>query len=73
MTVEIRVTNNRELEQQKRELVAALRNSTQMSDAGIEDFRRLAHSGMLDQTERGIYDELSITMMLLGEELAECA
>lgn len=73
MALEIKTTNNAELLQKKRDCLAALRQSTSLPSADFEDLARLAHAGMLDREERALYDELSIVLMLLGEEHLEPA
>lgn len=73
MTVEIKTTNNVELLQKRQDRLAALRRSTSLPSAEVEDLARLAHAGMLDREERALYDELSIVLMLLGEERLESA
>lgn len=67
MAVEIKTTNNKELWEKKRDYLAALRKSTRQPSASIEELRVLAHSGMLDKSERAVYDDLSVVLMLLGE------
>lgn len=67
MTVEIKTTNNEELLRKERVYLAALRASTLQPAANMEDLRALAHSGMLDQSERSLYDGLCVVLMLLGE------
>lgn len=67
MAVEIKTTNNEELLRKKRVYLAALRASTLQPSANMEDLRELAHSGMLDQTERVLYDDLCVVLMLLGD------
>ena len=67
MAVEIKTTNNKELWEKKRDYLAALRKSTRQLSASIEELRVLAHSGMLDKSERAVYDDLSVVLMLLGE------
>lgn len=67
MAIEIKTTNNQELREKKRDYLAALRKSTRQPSASIEELRALAHSGMLDTTERAVYDDLSVVLMLLGE------
>ena len=71
MAIEIKTTNNQELREKKRDYLAALRKSTRQLSASIEDLRVLAHSGMLDTTERAVYDDLSVVLMLLGERQLE--
>ena len=73
MTVEIKTTNNVELLQKKQDRLAALRRSTSLPSADVEDLARLADAGMLNWEERALYDELSIVLMLLGEEHLEPA
>lgn len=73
VTVEIKTTNNVELLQKRQDRLAALRRSTSLPSAEVEDLARLAHAGMLDREERALYDELSIVLMLLGEERLESA
>lgn len=67
MAVEIKTTNDVELLQKKQDCLAALRQSTSLPFADLEDLARLADAGMLDREERALYDELSIVLMLLGE------
>lgn len=67
VAVEIKTTNNVELLQKKQDRLAALRRSTSLPSAEVEDLARLADAGMLDREERALYDELSIVLMLLGE------
>lgn len=73
MAVEIKTTNNKELWEKKRDYLAALRRSTRQPSASIEELRTLAHSGMLDKSERALYDDLSVVLMLLGEGQLESA
>lgn len=73
MAVEIKTTNNKELSEKKRDYLAALRRSTGQPSASIEELRMLAHSGMLDKSERALYDDLSVVLMLLGEGQLESA
>lgn len=73
MAVEIKTTNNKELLEKKRDYLAALRKSTRQPSATIEELRVLAHSGMLDKSERAVYDDLSVVLMLLGEGYLESA
>lgn len=73
MAVEIKTTNNKELSEKKRDYFAALRRSTGQPSASIEELRMLAHSGMLDKSERALYDDLSVVLMLLGEGQLESA
>lgn len=68
MAVEITITNNEQLLLKKRDYLAALRASTREPSASMEDLRALAHSGRLDQSERALYDDLCVVLMLLGEE-----
>lgn len=67
MPVEIKTTNTKELLQKKQDRLSALRASTQLPSADIEEFEALAHSGMLNVRERALYDELRRVLMLLGE------
>lgn len=71
MAIEIKTTNNQELREKKRDYLAALRKSTRQLSASIEELRVLAHSGMLDTTERAVHDDLSVVLMLLGERQLE--
>lgn len=73
MALEIKTTNNAELLQKKRDRLAALRQSTSLPSADAEDLARFADAGMLNWEERALYDELSIVLMLLGEERLESA
>lgn len=73
MAIEIKTTNNKELWQKKRDYLAALRKSTRQPSASIEELCVLAHSGMLDKSERAVYDDLSVVLMLLGEGQLESA
>lgn len=73
VALEIKTTNNVELLQKKQDRLASLRQSTSLPLANVEDLARLAHAGMLDREERALYDELSIVLMLLGEEHLEPA
>ena len=73
MALEIKTTNNVELLQKKRDRLAALRQLTSLPSADVEDLARLADAGMLNWEERALYDELSIVLMLLGEEHLESA
>lgn len=59
MTVEIKTTNNKELWEKKQDYLAAPRRSTCQPSASIVELRTLAHSGMLDKSERALYDDLS--------------
>lgn len=71
MTVEIKTTNNEELLRKKQDRLSALRRSTRLPSAEVEDLARLAHAGMLDKAERALYDELSIVLLLLGDDSFE--
>ena len=73
VAVEIKTTNNVELLQKKQDRLAALRRSTSLPSAEVEDLARLADAGMLNREERALYDELSIVLMLLGEQHLESA
>lgn len=73
MALEIKTTNNVELLQKKQDRLAALRQSTSLPFADLEDLARLADAGMLNWEELALYDELSIVLMLLGEEHLESA
>ena len=73
MPVEIKTTNTKELLQKKQDRLSALRTSTQLPSADIEEFEDLAHSGMLSLTERAWYDELRRVMILLGEDRIGCS
>lgn len=73
MAVEIKTTNNEELLQKKRDYLATLRASTRQPSASLEDLQALAHSGMLDRSERALYDDLCVVLMLLGEGRLESA
>ena len=73
MAIEIKTTNNQELREKKRDYLAALRKSTRQPSASIEELRAFAHSGMLDKSERAVYDDLSVVLMLLGEGELESA
>ena len=73
MALEIKTTNNVELLQKKQDRLASLRQSTSLPLANVEDLARLADAGMLNWEERALYDELSIVLMLLGEEHLEPA
>lgn len=66
-------TNNKELRDKKRDYLAALRRSTRQPSASIEELCTLAHSGMLNKSERALYDDLSVVLMLLGEGQLESA
>ena len=46
MPVEIKTTNTKELLQKKQDRLSALRTSTQLPSADIEEFEDLAHSGL---------------------------
>ena len=72
MPVEIKTTNTKELLQKKQDRLSALRTSTQLPSADIEEFEDLAHSGMLSLTERAWYDELRRVLILLGEDRIGC-
>ena len=71
MPVEIKTTNTKELLQKKQDRLSALRASTQLPSAEIEELEDLAHSGMLDVRERALYDELRRVLILLGENRVE--
>ena len=73
VALEIKTTNNVELLQKKQDRLAALRQSTSLPFADLEDLARLADAGMLNWEELALYDELSIVLMLLGEEHLESA
>lgn len=73
VAVEIKTTNDVELLQKKQDRLAALRQSTSLPFADLEDLARLADAGMLNWEELALYDELSIVLMLLGEEHLESA
>lgn len=73
VAIEIKTTNNVELLQKKQDRLAALRQSTSLPFADLEDLARLADAGMLNWEELALYDELSIVLMLLGEEHLESA
>lgn len=73
MTVEIKKTNNAELLQKKQDRLSALRKSTSLPSAEIEDLEQLANAGMLDRFERELYDDLRIALKLLGEDHRESA
>ncbi len=73
MPVEIKTTNTKELLQKKQDRLSALRASTQLPSADIEEFEDLAHSGMLSLTERAWYDELRRVLILLGEDRIGCS
>ena len=73
MPVKIKTTNTKELLQKKQDRLSALRTSTQLPSADIEEFEDLAHSGMLSLTERAWYDELRRVMILLGEDRIGCS
>ena len=63
MTVEIKKTNNAELLQKKQDRLSALRKSTSLPSAEIEDLEQLANAGMLDRFERELYDDLRICLL----------
>ncbi len=71
MPVEIKTTNTKELLQKKQDRLSALRTSTQLPSAEIEELEDLAHSGMLDVRERALYDDLRRVLILLGENRVE--
>lgn len=71
MPVEIKTTNTKELLQKKQDRLSALRTSTQLPCAEIEELEDLAHSGMLDVRERALYDDLRRVLILLGENRVE--
>lgn len=73
MPVQIKTTNTKELLQKKQDRLSALRTSTQLPSAEIEEFEDLAHSGMLSLTERAWYDELRRVLILLGEDRIGCS
>ena len=73
VSVEIKTTNNKELLEKKREYLAALRRSTRQPFASLEELRVLADSGMLDKSERALYDDLNVVLMLLGQGHLEYA
>lgn len=73
MPVKIKTTNTKELLQKKQDRLSALRTSTQLPSADIEEFEDLAHSGMLSLTERAWYDELRRVLILLGEDRIGCS
>lgn len=73
MAVETKTTYNEELLQKKRDYLATLRTSTRQPSATPEDLRALAHSGMLDHSERALYDELCVVLMLLVKGRLESA
>lgn len=72
MPVQIKTTNTKELLQKKQDRLSALRTSTQLLSADIEEFEDLAHSGMLSLTERAWYDELRRVLILLGQDRIGC-
>ncbi|AHI22641.1 hypothetical protein [Corynebacterium vitaeruminis] len=70
MNIEIRRTNNRELEMRRDTLTKRLFSAIAddgAPDFSLEDVREMSASGMMSVEERKLYDELRRVELLLGE------